>query len=118
MRISTIMTWIVFILPLAMGLFYVKHVVENTEEDLAALEDQINFDQDEIHVLKAEWIYLSRPDRVKKLADRYLDLQPTNSTQIADINSIPMSGQAQVVHSSFKGEEVVSNYTNRDIASY
>jgi len=118
MRISTIMTWVVFILPLAMGLFYVKHVVENTEEDLASLESQINSDQDEIHVLKAEWIYLSRPDRVKRLADKYLQLQPTDSTQIADINSIPMAGDAQVIHSSFTGEEVVTTVAQKDIASY
>lgn len=118
MRISTIMTWVIFILPLALGLFYVKHVVENTEEDLAQLENQINTDQDEIHVLKAEWIYLSRPDRVKKLADRYLDLQPTNSTQIADISSIPMAGEGQVIHSSFNEAEVVANFSKKDTASY
>ena len=107
MRISTIMTWVVFILPLALGLFYVKHVVEKTENELASLEGQINSDQDEIHVLKAEWIYLSRPDRVKKLASQYLDLQPTNSTQIADITTIPMSGEGQVIHSAFTGEEQI-----------
>ena len=117
MRISTVMTWIVFILPLALGLFYVKHVVENTENELAALESQINADQDEIHVLKAEWIYLSRPDRVKKLASQYLDLQPTDSKQIADISSIPMAYEGQVVHSSFDGAQVYAHNTS-DIRSY
>jgi cell division protein FtsL len=104
MKVTKLMTWIVFILPLAMGLFYVKHVVENLEEEIYALESQIHSDQDEIHVLKAEWIYLSRPDRVKKLASQYLDLQPTNSTQIADISAIPMSGEAVVVSSNFNIE--------------
>lgn len=117
MRISTVMTWIVFILPLALGLFYVKHVVENTENDLAQLEDQINSDQDEIHVLKAEWIYLSRPDRIKKLASQYLDLQPTDSKQIADINSIPMAYEGQVVHSAFDGGTQVFAKVS-DTASY
>lgn len=117
MRISTVMTWIVFILPLALGLFYVKHVVENTENELASLENQINSDQDEIHVLKAEWIYLSRPDRVKKLANQYLDLQPTNSQQIADITNIPMAGDGQVIHSAFTGSEQVFAKVS-DTASY
>ncbi len=117
MRISTVMTWIVFILPLALGLFYVKHVVENTENELASLEGQINSDQDEIHVLKAEWIYLSRPDRVKKLASQYLDLQPTDSKQIADITAIPMAYEGNVVHSAFNGDNQLFAKVG-DTASY
>ena len=90
MRSTTLVTWIVFVLPLALGLFYVKHVVQNLEEDLTQFERSIASDKEEIHVLKAEWAYLSRPERVKNLASRYLDLAPTSSDQIADVTSIPL----------------------------
>ena len=108
MRNTTIATWIVFILPLALGLFYVKHMVQNLENELTSLEKSINSDNEEIHVLKAEWAYLSRPERVKNLAARYLDLEPTSSDQIAlDIESIPLrsdavaSAEVELTHNSF-----------------
>ncbi len=108
MRSTTIATLvIVFLIPLALGLIYVKRIVQNLESDLAALERSINSDQDEIHVLKAEWAYLSRPERVKNLAAKYLDLQATNSHQIADISTIPLksdayaNAEAVVIPSSF-----------------
>jgi cell division protein FtsL len=94
MRKNTLATLIIFILPLALGLFYVKHIVQNLEEDLSSLEYKIKSDKEEIHVLKAEWAYLSRPERVKVLASRYLDLQPTSSEQIAEINTIPLRTDA------------------------
>jgi cell division protein FtsL len=94
MRKNTLATLIIFILPLALGLFYVKHMVQNLEEDLSSLERQIKNDKEEIHVLKAEWAYLSRPERVKVLAAQNLDLQPTSSEQIAEINSIPLRSDA------------------------
>ena len=105
MRRTTILTWIIFILPLALGLFYVKHIVANLEGDYASLEKNIKSDKEEIHVLAAEWTYLSRPERIKDLSAKYLDLSPTKSTQIADISQIPMSNDgAMVVQSSYSQE--------------
>ena len=97
MRSTTIITWIIFILPIALGLFYVKHVVSNLENDLASLNKSIKSDKEEIHVLTAEWTYLSRPERVKQLSAKYLDLAPTKSTQVADINQIPMANDGAVL---------------------
>ena len=90
MRSTTIITWIIFILPIALGLFYVKHIVAGLETDLSSLQRSIGSDKEEIHVLTAEWTYLSRPERVRELSSKYLDLQPTKSTQIADLRKIPM----------------------------
>jgi len=97
MRSTTIVTWIIFILPIALGLFYVKHVVANLETDLTSLNKSIKSDKEEIHVLTAEWTYLSRPERVKQLSAKYLDLAPTKSTQIADISQIPMANDGAIL---------------------
>lgn len=102
---STVVSFVVFILPIALGLFYTKHVVANLEEDMSSLQRSITSDKEEIHVLTAEWAYLSRPERVKDLAAKYLELEPTKSTQIADISQIPfMNDGAVVVQSSYIGE--------------
>ena len=105
MRSTTIITWIVFILPIALGLFYVKHVVANLETQLTSLHKSMKSDKEEIHVLTAEYTYLSRPERIKQLSAKYLDLAPTKSTQVADITQIPMSNDGAVlVQSSFNAE--------------
>lgn len=105
MRSTTIVTWMIFILPIALGLFYVKHIVANLESDLSSLQKSIRSDKEEIHVLTAEWTYLSRPERVKDLASKYLDLAPTQSTQIADLSQIPMINDgAMIVQSSYNAE--------------
>ena len=98
---KTKLTWILFILPVALGLFYVKHIVENLEEDLTALERSIDSDKDEVHVLRAEWAYLSRPERVQKLAGTYLDLEPASGSQIADVRAIPFPQEEVAVLSSW-----------------
>jgi len=97
----TKLTWILFILPVALGLFYVKHIVENLEEDLSALEKSIYSDKDEVHVLRAEWAYLSRPERVQKLAANYLELEPASGAQIADVKAIPFPTEEVAVLSSW-----------------
>lgn len=98
---KTTLTWIMFILPVALGLFYVKHIVENLEEDLAALEKSISTDADEVHVLRAEWAYLSRPERVQKLAVNHLDLEPASGSQIADVKAIPFPQEDAAILSSW-----------------
>lgn len=102
---KTALTWIMFILPVALGLFYVKHIVENLEEDLTALEKSISSDKDEIHVLRAEWAYLSRPERVQKLANDYLELEPASGSQIADVKAIPFPKGEVAVLSSWSNVE-------------
>lgn len=101
----TTLTWVMFILPVALGLFYVKHIVENLEEDLSALEKSIATDADEVHVLRAEWAYLSRPERVQKLAGTYLDLEPASGAQIADVKAIPFPKEEVAVLSSWSSAQ-------------
>jgi len=43
-------------------------------------------------VLKAEWQYLNRPDRMQVLAEHHLDLQPMQIGQVVRITDIPMRG--------------------------
>ena len=74
---------------LAMGLYLVKYSVQGVQRDVATLKQQLATEKESLHLLNAEWAYLNRPDRLRQLADRHLDLVPLDSRQIEDINSIP-----------------------------
>lgn len=97
---KTVATWIMFILPVALGLFYVKHIVQNLEDELATLERSIETDTEEVTMLRAEWSYQTRPDRIKKLAGKHLHLEPTNAAQIADVRFIPHSKDSASIMTS------------------
>ena len=51
--------------------------VTHPTEDAAIVADQ-----EGIHVLKAEWSHLNDVARIKDLASRYLNMKPTEPTQI------------------------------------
>ncbi|MCA0423585.1 MAG: hypothetical protein LCH61_09720 [Proteobacteria bacterium] len=58
-------------------------------EQVKKLEAQVEKEKDQIAVLKAEWQLLNRPYRLEALAQRYLDMKPVKSTQIARVQDIP-----------------------------
>ena len=72
------------------GLYELKYEVQELERSYNDLSRQLLNEQDAVHILKAEWSYLSRPDRIQKLADRFLPLQPTKPTQIAHLQDLPL----------------------------
>ena len=43
-------------------------------------------------MLKAEWQVLNRPERLQALADKHLDLQPLQITQMVRLSDIPNRG--------------------------
>jgi len=75
------------------GLFTLKYDVSESEEWLATLRLETNAHNQEIHVLKAEWAYLNRPDRLDELGGRLLVLEPPLATQTIAIDDIPFRPQ-------------------------
>lgn len=73
----------------AVGLYFVKHVVEDVQRDVAKLETQVAQEDESLHLLNAEWAYLNRPERLHALADKHLMLQPLDSRQIQDVGVLP-----------------------------
>lgn len=81
MRQTTLIT-LLAVGIMTVALFYLKYEVTALEEELDVLNRAIVSDQGAIHVLRAEWSHLNEADRLKELADKYLDLQPTRPDQI------------------------------------
>lgn len=80
-------TSIFFTLALIGGfiLFKVKYEVVEIEQKLAEIEQQIAREKETIHILKAEWSHLNEPQRLQKLAEKYLDIIPMKTEQIAAV---------------------------------
>ena len=63
--------------------------VKLQERELANLKAAIASEHEAIRVLKAEWSYLSQPERLQTLAREHLPLTPTGASQIVLIASLP-----------------------------
>ncbi len=79
----------VFIIgALIFSLFQVKYKVYNLKRDLAEINRQMAADKESIRVLKAEWAYLNKPERVEKLAGKYLKLGNMEVAQVYRNNQV------------------------------
>ncbi|MCB1563543.1 MAG: hypothetical protein KDJ75_08225 [Alphaproteobacteria bacterium] len=64
-------------------LLHVSQNVQKSEDKLAEIEASIDREQETIRVLRAEWAYLNRPDRLERLAHEFLDLVPPEAEDVA-----------------------------------
>jgi len=71
------------------GLFLVKHEVKDMEGRLAGINQEVQRNREEIHVLNAEWSYLNDPARLRELAQKYLGMRPLGPTQVAGFDFLP-----------------------------
>jgi len=95
MRSSTFLAFIL-VCGLGFGLFKVKYEVQSLEEELAKINRQVATDQDAIHVLKAEWSYLTQPVRIGDMAARHLALQPVTAAQMGSFDQLPLKSDRPV----------------------
>lgn len=70
----------------------IKYETTLEAEQLQKIRMKAQRERDAIAVLKAEWQFLNRPDRLQALADRHLDLQPFSVTQVVRASDIPNRG--------------------------
>lgn len=72
--------------------YSIKYETTLEAEQVQKLRAKAQRERDAIAVLKAEWQYLNRPDRLQTLADRHLDLQQLQIAQIVRAGDIPNRG--------------------------
>lgn len=88
LRFSTIV-WMILVVVAAFGLYMVKYQVQAVREEVIAQEKKLREERDSLHVVQAEWAYLSRPQRLETLSQKHLTLQPMEGAQISDITLLP-----------------------------
>ncbi|MGH7092574.1 MAG: cell division protein FtsL, partial [Stellaceae bacterium] len=81
--------WIGLVMGSGFAMYMVKYGVQHVEGELARVQRQTVAAQLEIRVLDAEWNYLTQPERLAALNQRFLQLGPITpkqlETTIADI---------------------------------
>jgi hypothetical protein len=58
-------------------------------EEIVHLKHEIRLQRDAIGLLRADFVHLSRPERVSALADRFLNMQEPSLKQIVTIDGLP-----------------------------
>ena len=96
MKGLAIMVWIGIAGVASIALFHIKFQVEQLQDELNSLNKQILEEQKAVHVLQAEWSYLTRPKHIESLAARLLPhLQPPITHQVGDIEQFKATIQKQ-----------------------
>lgn len=86
--------WLLLVVAVGYAMFQVKFEVMQQEEALARLNKEIAGTREQIRITDAEWSYLTRPERMKRLAARFLNLGPIAAAQIGDLASVPERANA------------------------
>lgn len=71
------------------GLYQVKYEVRGVKTHVQKLEAKLNKERNSLHVLKAEWAYLNRPERLQHLSQKYFTMVPLSGTQLVDVKTLP-----------------------------
>lgn len=98
--------WSVVAVVMAVMVFQMKYAVQELEGDLAEVNTQILEDREAIHVLRAEWSYLNRPERIAGLAERFLGLDPEVEPQrvsLTELGDLPLRLEGVVVRPADAG---------------
>jgi hypothetical protein len=83
--------WLALVAVTGFATFKVKYAVQDIEEALNKVRRQTIAEQQEIHVLRAEWTALTQPERLADLNRRVLSLAPVAPKQLQrKIDEIPL----------------------------
>lgn len=88
-RISTLL-WLGLSVGTGSLLFNISQQTQDMRHQLTRLEHNIALEKQSLDVLHAEWSYLNRPSRLRKLAEKHLDLDP--------IKGFPVASQENIIY--------------------
>ena len=76
------------LLVLVVGLYLMKTMAGGERADIDRTESQIAEEQHHIRLLQAEVAYLEQPERITRLSQQYLGLQPTSGKREASAQAL------------------------------
>lgn len=77
---------------LLMLIYQQKHETRQLEARAAGLSAEISAQTRALAVLRAEWTYLNRPERLERLAHETLGLAPVSAEQMVSFSEIAARG--------------------------
>ncbi|ODR98100.1 hypothetical protein AUC68_11455 [Methyloceanibacter methanicus] len=76
------------LVALAYVIYQVKYEARSLDEKIVVLQQQIEEERDTLAVARAEWSLLNRPERIERLAKKYLELSPVQPQQIVILDEV------------------------------
>ncbi len=76
------------LVALAYVIYQVKYEARGLDTEIGSLGKQIDEERDAIAVLRAEWSLLNRPERIERLAQKYLKLAPAKPPQLVTLDTV------------------------------
>ncbi len=70
------------------SLYQLEHATRGVERKIATTDRKIDEAREAIKLLNAEWSSLTRPERIQKLAEQNLALQPTRAQQFVSVEDL------------------------------
>ena len=74
--------WGALLIGASVMLYHTSYRVQELERQIATLEAARTVEQENIHVLEAEWAALTAPARLQRLSEKFLELRPIATKQI------------------------------------
>jgi hypothetical protein len=101
MKIYSLLGWLSLIIVASYAMFHISYEVEQVESELQALNRQTLDEQEAIHVLKAEWSHLNRPEYLRELSRELMPhMQPPAINQIGTLDQLPQRDEEGVLPAS------------------
>jgi hypothetical protein len=83
--------WFFLVIAAGMTNFLVKQTVQNLDDQLTQVKRKTIEDQKKIHDLTADWTFLTQPELLADLNNRYVHLMPMSPKQVVtNLDGIPM----------------------------
>jgi cell division protein FtsL len=76
------------LVALACIIYQVKYQARSLDREIIAVGKEIEAERDAIAVLRAEWSLLNRPDRIERLAKKYIHLEASAPRQIVTLETL------------------------------
>lgn len=76
------------LVALAYVIYQVKYEARALDQEIASLGKEIETERDALAVLRAEWSLLNRPERIERLAQKYLKLAPAQPRQLVTLDKV------------------------------
>lgn len=78
--------------------YTIKYQTSYRAEQIAKTNIEIKAERDAIAVLRADWAFMTRPERLQPLADKYLpELKPVQVTQLVSPQSLPAKARGDSI---------------------
>jgi hypothetical protein len=101
MKTYSLLGWLSLIVAASYAMFHISYEVEQVETELRALNRQTLSEHEAIHVLKAEWSHLNRPENLRELSRELLPhMQPPTVSQIVTFDQLPHRDDETVLPAS------------------